>query len=173
MSGTLIALGSRRPQVDPTAWIAPTAILIGDVIVGAESSVWYGSVLRGDIERIVIGDGANVQDCCVLHTDPGAPLIVERDATTGHAAILHGCHVGEGALIGMGACVMSGAVIGADAVVGARALVPEGATIAPRTTVVGMPARSRGQAAAGLGRAISARYRERAQHHRDHAGQAT
>ncbi len=167
MSGALIALGDRRPQVDPLAWIAPTAVLIGDVIVGPEASIWYGSILRGDIETIKIGDGANVQDCCVLHTDLGAPLIVERDTTIGHAAIVHGCRIGAGALIGMGACVMSRAVIGEDAVVGARALVPEGAIVSPRTTVIGVPARRHERHAAGLGRTISASYRERARLHRE------
>lgn len=129
------------PQIAPDAWIAPDAQVMGRVVIEEGASVWWGAVLRGDNEEIRIKAGANVQDGCVLHTDPGCPLVVGGDVTVGHKAILHGCTVGEGALIGMGAIVLNRAVIGAGSLIGAGALIPEGREIPPGSLVMGAPGR--------------------------------
>lgn len=129
------------PQIAPDAWIAPDAQVMGRVVIEEGASVWWGAVLRGDTEEIRISAGANVQDGCVLHTDPGCPLVVGSDVTVGHKAILHGCTVGEGALIGMGAVVLNRAVIGAGSLIGAGALIPEGREIPPGSLVMGAPGR--------------------------------
>ncbi len=137
----IFALGGIRPQLPASGnyWIAPTAAVIGDVTLEDLASVWFGAVLRGDNEPIVIGERSNVQDNCVMHTDPGFPLNVGRNVTIGHQATLHGCTVGDGALIGMGATVLNGARIGRNAVIGAHALVPEGKEIPDNSLVVGTP----------------------------------
>lgn len=135
------ALDGVSPQL-PSAgeyWIAPSASVIGDVRLEKMASVWFGAVLRGDNEAIIIGERSNVQDNCVLHTDPGFPMRIGRNVTIGHQATLHGCTVGDGALIGMGATVLNGAVIGRNAVIGAHALVPEGKEIPDNALVVGTP----------------------------------
>ena len=138
---TLYRLGEVAPVVaDPDrAFVAPDAQVIGDVRIGLDVSIWFGAVLRGDNEAIAIGEGTNVQDRCVFHTDPGFPLSLGREVTVGHAAILHGCTVEDGALIGMGATVLNGARIGAGALVGANALVTEGKEIPPGAMVLGQP----------------------------------
>ena len=115
-------LGDAQPRIDPSAWVADSAVLIGHVVLGPGASVWYGAVLRGDNEPIVIGANSNVQEGVVLHTDPGQPLVVGEGATVGHQAMLHGCTVGDGALIGIQAVVLNGAVIGPRCLVGAGAL---------------------------------------------------
>ena len=138
---TLYALGGVAPEIDPTAWIAPGAHVVGRVTLMRDSSVWFGAALRGDNEPIVVGEGSNVQELSCLHTDPGCPLTIGRDVTVGHRAMLHGCTIGDGALIGMGATVLNGATIGEGAVVGAGALVPEGKAIPPGALAVGMPAK--------------------------------
>lgn len=127
------------PDIHPTAWIAPTAVLVGRVIVRAHANVWFGVVARGDNEPIVIGEGSNVQENCVLHTDMGAPLTIGANCTIGHKAMLHGCTVEDGSLIGMGATVLNHAVIGAGSLVGACALVTECKVIAPGSLVMGAP----------------------------------
>ncbi|MEM6826038.1 MAG: gamma carbonic anhydrase family protein [Pseudomonadota bacterium] len=136
---TLYALESHTPEVDPEAWVAPNAQIIGKVRIAAGASVWFGAVLRGDNEWIEIGPGSNVQDNAVAHTDPGFPLTIGRNCTVGHSAIVHGCTIGDGALIGMGATVLNGARIGAGALVGAGAVVTEAKDIPDRSLVVGMP----------------------------------
>lgn len=138
----IYALDGVSPDIDPTAWIAPDAAVIGKVRLGPRSSVWFGAVLRGDNEWIEVGAGANIQEHCMLHTDPGFPLTVGENCTVGHRAILHGCRVGRGSLIGMGAILLNGAVIGAESLVGAGALVTEGKTFPPRSLLVGSPARA-------------------------------
>jgi len=120
-------------------WVAGNATVIGRVVIEEDASVWFNSVVRGDNEPIVIGARANVQDGCILHTDPGLPLIVGAEATIGHGAVLHGCTIGRGALIGIGAIVLNGAHIGEDCMIGAAALIPEGKTIPPRSVVLGSP----------------------------------
>lgn len=129
------------PVVAPDAYVAPGAHVIGRVRIEAGASVWFNAVLRGDNEPIVIGPRANIQDGCVLHTDPGFPLTVGADVTVGHAAILHGCTVEDGALIGMGAVVLNGAVVERGALVAAGALVPEGARVPAGHVAMGVPAR--------------------------------
>jgi carbonic anhydrase/acetyltransferase-like protein (isoleucine patch superfamily) len=122
-------------------WVAETAVLVGRIVIEEDASVWFGTVARGDNEPIVIGARANVQDGCVLHTDPGFPLSIGPEATIGHRVILHGCTIGKGALIGMGAIVLNGAEIGEECLIGAGALIPEGKKIPPRSVVVGAPGR--------------------------------
>ncbi len=122
-------------------FIAPNASVIGQVVLEPWVSIWFGAVLRGDNEAIHIGEGSNIQDLCVLHTDPGFPLQVGRNCTIGHRAILHGCTVGDGALVGMGAMVLNGAKIGKGCLIGAGALVTEGKEIPDHALVMGSPGR--------------------------------
>lgn len=134
-------LGDVTPEVHQTAWVAGSAEVIGRVRLGEGASVWFGAVVRGDNEPIEVGDGANVQEHCVLHTDMGFPLVVGRDCTVGHRAILHGCTVGDESLIGMGAIVLNGARIGRGCLIGAGALVTEGKEIPDGSLVLGSPAK--------------------------------
>ncbi len=120
-------------------WIAPTAVLVGRIIVSEGVGIWFGSVLRGDNEPISIGENTNIQENCVMHTDPGCPLTIGDGCTIGHKAMLHGCKIGDNSLIGMGATVLNGAVIGDNCLVGAGALIPEGKIIPDNSLVVGMP----------------------------------
>ncbi|MFG1422841.1 gamma carbonic anhydrase family protein [Roseixanthobacter liquoris] len=139
----LYSLDGVGPDVPATGryWIAPDATLIGRVIVSEEASVWFGAVLRGDNEPIFIGHGTNIQENCVLHTDPGFPLHLGAGVTVGHMAILHGCTVGDDSLIGMGATVLNGARIGRNSLVGSNALVTEGKAFPDNSLIVGAPAR--------------------------------
>ncbi len=137
-----------QPEIAPSAFIAETAVIIGDVSIGNESSIWYNVVARGDVNFIRIGDRSNVQDMTMLHVthkktadDPGAPLIIGDDVTIGHSVTLHGCTLGNGCFIGMQAMVMDTAVVGEGALVGARALVTEGTVIPPHTLWIGAPAK--------------------------------
>jgi carbonic anhydrase/acetyltransferase-like protein (isoleucine patch superfamily) len=120
-------------------WIAPSADVMGRVRLLKEASIWFGAVLRGDNEWLTIGEGSNVQDGCVLHSDIGAPLTVGRDCTIGHKAILHGCTIGDNSLIGMGAIVLNHAVIGENCLIGAGALIAERKVIPDNSLVVGSP----------------------------------
>ncbi len=129
------------PVVDPAAFVHPTAVLIGDVIVGAGCYVGPGASLRGDFGRIILKAGSNVQDNCVMHSFPGQDAVVEENGHIGHGAVLHGCVVGRGALIGMNAVVMDGALIGEGSFVGAMSFVRAGFQVPPRTLVTGVPAR--------------------------------
>ena len=140
---TLYALGDQRPTLpdDGDFWVADDANVIGDVTLGSGASVWFGSTLRGDNEPIVIGRGTNVQENCVVHTDPGFPCTVGDGVVVGHKVMLHGCVIGDGTLIGMGATVLNGAVIGKNCVIGAGALVTEGKEIPDGSLVMGMPAK--------------------------------
>jgi carbonic anhydrase/acetyltransferase-like protein (isoleucine patch superfamily) len=122
-------------------WIAPNASVIGQVTLEAGASVWFGAVIRGDNDPIVIGEGSNVQENSVLHTDPGYTLRVGRNVTIGHMAMLHGCEVGDNTLIGIGAVVLNGAKIGKNCIVGAKALITEGTEIPDNSLVVGAPGR--------------------------------
>ncbi len=131
-----------RPDLPAGAhWIADEAVLIGDVRIGENTSIWFGAVLRGDNERITIGAGSNVQENTVMHTDPGFPLTVGEGCTIGHKAMLHGCGIGDNSLIGMGAIVLNGAKIGRDCLIGAGALVTEGKVIPDGALVLGSPAK--------------------------------
>ncbi len=131
-----------QPQVAPTAWIADSAEVIGDVRLEDGASVWFGVVVRGDNHPIVIGPGSNLQENAVLHTDAGVPLTLGRNVTVGHQAMLHGCAVGDNTLIGIGAVVLNGARIGRDSLVGAGALVTEGKEFPDGSLIVGSPAKA-------------------------------
>jgi len=120
-------------------WIAPTAVLIGNVKLRRNASVWWNAVLRGDNEPITIGEGANIQDGCVLHTDPGFPLTVGRDVTVGHLVMLHGCTIGDGSLVGIGSVILNGARIGRNCLIGAKAFIGEGKQIPDNSVVLGAP----------------------------------
>jgi carbonic anhydrase/acetyltransferase-like protein (isoleucine patch superfamily) len=133
------ALDGLEPEIDPTAWIAPTAVVLGRCRIEADASLWFGAVVRGDNELITIGRGSNVQENCVLHTDPGFPLVIAAGVTVGHLAMLHGCEIGEGSLIGIGATVMNGARIGKRCLIGAHAFIPEGKEIPDDSLVMGAP----------------------------------
>ncbi len=130
-----------EPQIDPTAWVAPGAVVVGRVTLKKHSSVWYGSVLRGDSEFIEIGEESNVQDGCILHADPSYPCIIGNQVTLGHRAIVHASIVEGGAMIGIGATVLTGCRVGAGALVAAGAVVMEGTEIPAGTLWVGCPAR--------------------------------
>ncbi|SLN26919.1 2,3,4,5-tetrahydropyridine-2,6-dicarboxylate N-acetyltransferase [Roseivivax jejudonensis] len=138
---TLYALGDKRPDVADDAWVAPGSHVIGHVILGARASVWFGATLRGDNEPITIGDGTNLQENTVCHTDMGFPLTIGTNCTIGHKAMLHGCTIGDNSLIGMGATVLNGARIGRNCLIGAGALVTEGKEIPDGSLVMGMPAK--------------------------------
>ncbi len=129
------------PKLGKNVFIAKTATVIGDVTIGAWSSIWYGSVLRGDINRIVVGHHSNVQDNAVLHLADDFPCLLGNWVTVGHGAIVHACTVGHEVLVGMGAVILDGAVIGRQSLIGARALVTQGAKIPPGSLVLGAPAR--------------------------------
>lgn len=138
----LYSIDDKHPELGNGAWVAPSADLIGDVRLGAETSVWFGAVIRADNTPIILGDGTNFQDGAMGHSDPGFPLTIGARVTVGHHAILHGCTVHDEALIGMGARILNGAVIGAQCIVGAGALVTEGKSFEPRSLIVGSPARA-------------------------------
>lgn len=129
------------PVVDPTAYVHPTAILIGDVIVGPGCYVGPAASLRGDFGRIVLKEGSNVQDTCVMHGYPDGEAVIDVDGHVGHGAVIHGAHVGRNALVGMNAVIMDNARIGESAIVGAMAFVPDGMEIPPRSLAVGVPVR--------------------------------
>lgn len=140
--------GSISPTIADSAFIAETAVVVGDVCIGENSSIWYNVVARGDVNHIRIGDRTNIQDLSMLHVtgsrgaeDSGHPLIIGNDVTVGHSVILHGCTVGDGAFIGMHSMVMDRAVVGTGAVVAAGSLVPEGTVIPPLTLWIGSPAK--------------------------------
>ena len=132
-----------QPSVASDAWVAPGVVLVGDVTIGARSSVWYGVVVRADLERIVVGDHTNIQDGSVLHADPGLPLLVGDRVSVGHGAVLHGCVVDDDVLVGMRATVLNGAHVGAGSLVAAGTVVLEGTDIPPRSLVAGVPGRVR------------------------------
>jgi carbonic anhydrase/acetyltransferase-like protein (isoleucine patch superfamily) len=137
--------GSAVETEDGEHWVAETAVLIGKVRLEHDASVWWNAVLRGDNELITVGRGSNVQDGCVLHTDPGYPLTIGPDVTVGHLAMLHGCTIGEGSLVGIGAVILNGARIGRNCLIGAKALIVEGKEIPDNSLVMGMPGKIVGE----------------------------
>ena len=131
-----------KPTIPKSCFIEETAVVLGDVVIGEESSVWFHAVVRGDVHYIRIGHRTNVQDLCCLHvTHDTQPLILGEDVTVGHHVVLHGCTIKDRVLIGMGAIIMDGAVIGEDSVVGAGALVTEGTVVPPKSLIFGSPAK--------------------------------
>lgn len=157
----LYALAGFSPAIHPSAFIAPSADLIGRVEVAQDASVWFGAVLRGDPEAIQVGPQCNVQDGAVLHTDPGFPCTLEVGVTVGHRAIVHGAWCGAGSLVGMGAIMLNGSRLGAGAVLGAGALLPEGREVPAGMLAVGIPARVVGPvpAPANAGRYVQQAHR--------------
>ncbi|MCH9669315.1 MAG: gamma carbonic anhydrase family protein [Actinomycetia bacterium] len=139
----ILPIAGRQPQLHPQSWVAPNATLLGQVVLSAGSSVWYGVVLRAETEPIEIGTGTNIQDGVTIHVDPGFPARVGTGVTVGHNAVLHGCTVQDDSLVGMGAVVLNGAVIGAGSLIAAGAVVPQGVVIPPRSMVAGVPAKVR------------------------------
>lgn len=137
----LYRIGDKSPQLAQPCWIAPNAVLVGDVHVGELSSVWWNCVLRADTESIRLGARVNVQDGCVLHADPGSPLTLEDNVSVGHMVMLHGCTVGAGSLVGIKSVILNDTVIGRDCLIGANALISEGKTIPDRSVVMGSPGR--------------------------------
>lgn len=133
-----------KPTVPDSCFIEDTAVVIGDVVMGEDCSVWFNAVIRGDVNHIRIGNRTNVQDLCMLHvTHDIHPLIIGNEVTIGHSVVLHGCTIQDRVLVGMGAIVMDGAVIGEDSVVGAGALVVEGTVVPPKSVILGSPGRVR------------------------------
>lgn len=139
----LRTIAGTSPDLDPTSYVAPTAVLTGAVTLGPQASVWYGAVLRADNAPITIGERSNVQDGCVFHVDTDKPLTLGSGVSVGHRAVLHGCTVEDDALIGMGAVILNGARIGAGSMVAAGAVVLEGADIPPGSLVAGVPGKVR------------------------------
>ena len=138
----ILPFGDRRPRIDATAWLPETAVVIGDVVIGPESSLWFHTVVRGDVHDVRIGARTNVQDNATIHVVKGRFATRVGDGVTiGHNAVLHGCTVEDGCLIGMGALVLDGAVIGTESLVGAGALVTPGTVVPPRSLVLGSPAK--------------------------------
>lgn len=137
-------LGEAAPVLpaDARFWVAPTASVIGNVILGEDVGIWFGAVLRGDNEPMRIGAGTNIQDNAVLHSDTGKPLTIGAGCTIGHSAIVHGCTIGDNSLIGMGATILNGARIGANSLIGANALITEGKEFPDNALIVGAPARA-------------------------------
>jgi carbonic anhydrase/acetyltransferase-like protein (isoleucine patch superfamily) len=129
------------PKIDPDAFVAPTAVVVGAVSMGPRSSIWYGAVARADFETIEIGAGSNVQDGCTLHSDPGFPLVLGRNVTVGHRVVLHGALVDDDVLVGMGSVVMNGVHIGSGSIVAAGAVVTQGTQVPPNSVVAGIPAK--------------------------------
>jgi carbonic anhydrase/acetyltransferase-like protein (isoleucine patch superfamily) len=140
----LYSLDGIVPQVPANGryWVAPDAHVIGNVVLEEDASVWFGTTIRGDNERIVVGSGTNIQEGCMLHTDPGFPLTIGPHCTIGHHVILHGCTIAEESLIGMGATILNGARIARHCLVGAKALVTEGKQFPENSLIVGAPARA-------------------------------
>ena len=134
-------LEDKKPKNSGENWVAPNATIIGDVTLEKNSSVWFNAVIRGDNENIHVGEGSNVQDGSVLHTDPGCPLRIGKDVTIGHIVMLHGCTIGDNRLIGIGAVILNNAKIGKNCIIGAKALITENKEIPDNSLVVGAPGR--------------------------------
>lgn len=135
----LYQLGDRAVRAEGEYWVADSAAVIGSVLLKQDASVWFNAVLRGDNELITVGEGSNVQDGAVLHTDPGYPLVIGPHVTIGHKVMLHGCEIGEGSLIGINAVLLNGVKIGKNCIIGANALITEGKEIPDNSMVLGAP----------------------------------
>lgn len=139
----MLRLRDRVPDVHADAWLAPHSVVSGSVTIGAGTSIWYGASARGDQEQVTLGAYSNLQDNAVVHADPGSPATIGDHVSVGHAAVLHGCTVGDGCVIGMGSVVLNGAVIGEGSMVAAGAVVLEGTRVPPGSLVAGVPAKVR------------------------------
>ena len=137
---TVYSLGTeQQPELADDVWVAPGAVLIGNVVMKPRTSVWFGAVIRADNDRIEIGEGSNVQDGCVLHVDPGYPMSIAKNVTVGHKAMLHGCTIGEQSLIGIGSILLNGCIIGKNSLIGANTLIPEGKEYPDGVLILGSP----------------------------------
>ena len=134
-------LGTLAPELDPQSWIAPNAVVIGQVVMKKDASVWWNCTIRGDTDRIIIGEGSNIQDGSTVHTNRGIVVNIGDHVTVGHGVILHGCTIGNRCLIGMGATILNHATIGENCIVGAHSLLPEGKTYPARSLILGSPAK--------------------------------
>ena len=137
----LYTLGNAAVRAEGDYWVAHNAVVVGNVLLKQNASVWFNAVLRGDNELITVGEGSNVQDGAVLHTDPGYPLVIGPHVTVGHKVMLHGCEIGEGSLIGINSVVLNGVKIGRNCIIGANALITEGKEIPDNSMVLGSPAK--------------------------------
>lgn len=138
----LLDFEGKTPCIDPTVFIAPNALVIGDVEIGAGANVWFFTLIRGDVHSIRIGAGCNIQDACIIHVNQGRfPAVLDEDVVLGHRVTVHGCRIGRGCLIGIGATVLNGATIGEESIIGAGSVVTPGAAIPPRTLSLGIPAK--------------------------------
>lgn len=160
---TLYSIDEQAPDIAEDSWVAPDANLIGRIVLQTGASVWFGSTLRGDNEEILIGEGSNVQENCVFHTDIGYPLTIGAGCTIGHKVMLHGCTIGQNSLIGMGATVLNGAKIGDNCLIGAGALITEGKEIPDGALVMGAP----GKVVRQLDDAAIEGLRQSARHYQD------
>lgn len=142
-SPLILGFGGQRPTIDSTAWVAPNATVIGSATLEAESSVYYGAVIRADMAEVRLGHGSNLQDNVVVHTDTGHPSVIGAGVSVGHLAVIHGCTIGDNVLIGMGATVLNGAQIGTGSLIAAGTVVLEGTVIPPRSLVAGVPGKVR------------------------------
>ncbi|HEX2530554.1 MAG TPA: gamma carbonic anhydrase family protein [Burkholderiaceae bacterium] len=138
---TIYQLDEHAPEIDPSAYVTESANIIGKVKIEANASIWFDVTIRGDNEPIAVGENSNVQESCILHTDPGYPLTVGKNVTVGHQAMLHGCTIGDGSLIGIQAVILNGAKIGKNCLVGAGALVTEGKEFPDNSLILGSPAK--------------------------------
>ncbi len=137
---TVYSLGpDLQPDLADDAWVAPGAVLIGNVVMKPRSSVWFGAVVRAENDQVIIGEGSNIQDGSVLHVDPGYPLSIAKNVTVGHKVMLHGCTIGEQSLIGIGSILLNGCVIGKNSLVGANTLIPEGKEYPDGVLILGSP----------------------------------
>jgi carbonic anhydrase/acetyltransferase-like protein (isoleucine patch superfamily) len=173
MEPLLVTVDGHTPQVDPTAWIAPGAVVAGRVTLGPEVGIWYSAVVRADNDAISIGAGSNIQDGSVLHADPGFPCSVGENVTVGHRAVVHGCTVEDEVLVGMGAVIMNGATVGRGSVVAAGAVISQGVTVPPGSLVAGVPGKIRRETTAdeqGFNQVSAAAYRHLLGVHREAAG---
>ena len=139
----IYAIGEKVPSFaeESTSWVAPSAVVIGDVALARNTSVWWGAVLRGDNDSIVLGEGSNIQENSVVHVDPGFPCTIGADVTIGHSVTLHGCTIGDGSLIGIGAIILNGAKVGRNCLIGANSFIGEGKEIPDNSLVFGAPAK--------------------------------
>lgn len=163
------ALGEKVPQIAEGVYLAPGAVVIGQVTIAADASVWFGAVIRGDIDSITIGSGTNVQDNTVIHCDQGFPTTIGREVTIGHSCIIHGCTIGDNCLIGMGTTILNGAKLGENCLVGAGSLITEGKEFPPGSVIMGRPARvvrEVGQAELAMLKRGAENYRRNAQLYR-------
>lgn len=139
----ILSIAGHSPELHPDSWVAPNATVVGQVVLAAGASAWYGAILRAESEPIEIGAGTNIQDGVTIHVDPGFPAHIGAGVSVGHNAVLHGCTIEDDSLVGMGAVVLNGAIVGSGSLIAAGAVVPQGAVIPPGSMVAGVPGKVR------------------------------